>query len=133
MAKTMTRDQIKQLIRDGRAEVNYGDIETVRSGSHIELRMMPSRKIVQVQVENTHFQNGRYRAVRELAERHPGRFLNEAVRYQVIAKSGKVLAQVNTRPEAEALIKMYEKDDPRYAPCGLKTIPEDRAGENWKI
>ena len=50
-AKTMTRAQIQQMVKDGKAEIHAGDLSTVRSGSYVELRMAASGKVVTIQVE----------------------------------------------------------------------------------
>lgn len=49
--KTMTREKVKQIIRDGSAEMNSGDLATVQNGQHIELRLIPSKKIKIVRIE----------------------------------------------------------------------------------
>ena len=48
---TWTKEQIKQKIKDGKYEVNSGNIETVKSGSHIELRNTSNKKVVTVQIK----------------------------------------------------------------------------------
>jgi|GEM_PF-4853795 len=56
----ITREKVKQLIKDGEAEVEFGDIETVRPGGVITLRMSRTKKSITFQIENCSeaFMNG---------------------------------------------------------------------------
>ncbi len=63
---TYSKAKIKQMIKDGKCEVNTGDIETVRPGSHIELRMFPSKKVKTVQVESIQMNEDVFAEIAEL-------------------------------------------------------------------
>ena len=103
--RTMTRSQIEKAIKEGKMEVESGDYETTRPGTHITVRMIPSRKRVMIQVENamrdpaseprhnftpngelnkekdsdsTAFKNGRLKARTEIANKCGGKFRNAA-------------------------------------------------------
>ena len=50
ITRTMSKAQIKQKCKEG-AEVVFGDLDTIRNGAHLELRLSSGKKIT-VQVEN---------------------------------------------------------------------------------